>query len=199
MTTTIGVISDTHIPEAQRELWPQVFDVFSEWNVDYIFHGGDVHDLKLLDKLETIAPIYCARGNGEDGSGGRSIQPEDPRVKYSWSVEVEELVVGLTHYVSTTQDGGQFTFEKSIERYFSERRPDVVIFGDTHVELITEVNGVLVVNPGSPTYPHNYDTTYGTLGRLVIEGSNASASIWQLTATGVEPFDWTTTPPWQRR
>lgn len=30
----IGLISDTHIPEARPQLWPQVFEAFS--GVDYI-------------------------------------------------------------------------------------------------------------------------------------------------------------------
>ncbi|MCY4658140.1 MAG: metallophosphoesterase family protein, partial [Gammaproteobacteria bacterium] len=73
MTTRIGLVSDTHIPESQKHLWPQVYEAFED--VDFIFHGGDVHDLALLDSFEEIAPIYCARGNGEDGTGGRPVQP----------------------------------------------------------------------------------------------------------------------------
>ena len=65
----IGLISDTHIPEARDELWPQVFDVFK--GVDLILHAGDIHDLIVLDQLADIAPLWAARGNGEDGSGGR--------------------------------------------------------------------------------------------------------------------------------
>ena len=41
----IGLVSDTHIPEARASLWPQVYDAFH--GVDYIFHGGDVHELDL--------------------------------------------------------------------------------------------------------------------------------------------------------
>jgi predicted phosphodiesterase len=47
-----------------------------------IFHAGDIHELYVLDELEKIAPVWAARGNGEDGSGGRPTQPEDERVKY---------------------------------------------------------------------------------------------------------------------
>ena len=71
----IGLISDTHIPEARKTLWPQVFDAFAD--VDMIFHAGDVHEFHVLDALEEVAPVYAARGNGEDGSGGRPVQPEE--------------------------------------------------------------------------------------------------------------------------
>ena len=97
MSLRLGLVADTHVPEACRTLWPQVFQAFE--GVDYIFHGGDVHDLALLSEFEKIAPIYCARGNGEDGSGGRPIQPEDDRVRYAWTLEMEDLVIGLTHYI----------------------------------------------------------------------------------------------------
>ncbi|MCY4657460.1 MAG: YfcE family phosphodiesterase [Gammaproteobacteria bacterium] len=197
MTTRIGLVSDTHIPESQKQLWPQVYKAFED--VDCIFHGGDVHDLALLDSFEEIAPIYCARGNGEDGTGGRPVQPEDPRVRYSWVLDVEDLRVGLTHYISVDEGGPNFTLKKSIDMYFPDETLDVIVFGDTHVELIKTVNGILCVNPGSPTYPHNYDTTYGTLGFLDIDGDSASASVWQITDSGIEPFDWDATPPWQKR
>ena len=54
-------MSDIHIPEASDSLWPQVYDAFQD--VDYIFHGGDIHELWLLDTLEQIAPVCAARGN----------------------------------------------------------------------------------------------------------------------------------------
>ena len=197
MSTKIGLVSDTHIPESQKELWPQVYQAFE--GVDLIFHGGDIHDIRLLDTFENLAPIYAARGNGEDGTGGRPIQPDDERVKYSWSLQIEDLTVGLTHYVSLMPGDDTFSFKKSVERYFPEKRPDVIVFGDTHVETIQEVEGVLCVNPGSPTYPHNYDTQYGTIGFLEIDASEAKASVWLLNDQGIEPFQWDAAPPWQRR
>ena len=197
MATRIGLIADTHIPEARATLWPQVYDAFD--GVDCIFHGGDVHDLALLDELEKVAPIYCARGNGEDGSGGRPIQPEDPRVKYVWTVEIESLSVGLTHYIPVDEGPPGLTLEKFVARYWPDRTPDVIVSGDSHTELITEIDGILCVNPGSPTYPHNYDTQYGTIGFLDIDGDRADASVWLITDDGIEPFDWDAVPPWRVR
>lgn len=197
MAERIGLIADTHIPEARSTLWPQVYDAFA--GVDRIFHGGDVHDLALLDELEKVAPVYCARGNGEDGSGGRPIQPEDPRVKYVWSMEIESLTVGLTHYVPVEDGPPGLTLDKFVARYWPEKRPDVIVSGDSHTELIAEVDGILCVNPGSPTYPHNYDTQYGTIGFLELDDGKADASVWLITDNGIEPFDWEAIPPWKLR
>ena len=197
MATRIGLIADTHIPEARSTLWPQVYDAFE--GVDCIFHGGDVHDLALLDELERVAPVYCARGNGEDGSGGRPIQPEDPRVKYVWTVEVESLTVGLTHYIPVEEGPPGLTLERFVARYWPEKTPDVIVSGDSHTELIAEIDGILCVNPGSPTYPHNYDTQYGTIGFLDVDRNRANASVWLITDAGIEPFDWDAVPPWKLR
>ncbi|MCY3810187.1 MAG: YfcE family phosphodiesterase [Gammaproteobacteria bacterium] len=197
MAERIGLIADTHIPEARATLWPQVYDAFA--GVDRIFHGGDVHDLALLDELEKVAPVYCARGNGEDGSGGRPIQPEDARVKYVWTMEIESLTVGLTHYVPVEDGPPGLTLDKFVARYWPEKRPHVIVSGDSHTELIAEVDGILCVNPGSPTYPHNYDTQYGTIGFLELDDGKAEASVWLITDDGIEPFDWDAIPPWKLR
>ena len=190
-------MSDTHIPEAVDHLWPQVYEAFE--GVDCIFHGGDIHEFWVLDTLEKIAPVYAARGNGEDGSGGRPVQPEDPRVREAWSFEMENLTIGLTHYIPTEQRPPHMTIEKWVERYFPDNRPHVIVYGDTHTEAIEVVDGILCVNPGSPTYPHNYDTQYGTIGFLDLDDGKADASVWLITAAGIEPFDWEAVPPWRRR
>jgi hypothetical protein len=197
MALKIGLIADTHIPESRKTLWPQVYDAFQ--GVDYIFHGGDVHELDLLDELEKIAPVYCARGNGEDGSGGRPVQPEDPRVKYAWTLEMEGLTIGLTHYIPAPERPPEFTIAKWVERFFPDKTPDIIISGDSHTELIVEMGGILCVNPGSPTYPHNYDTQFGTIGFLELDDGQVDASVWLITEDGIEPFDWDEIPPWKRR
>ena len=197
MPLNIGLIADTHIPEARATLWPQVYEAFD--GVDCILHAGDIHELWVLDTLEEIAPVYAARGNGEDGSGGRDVQPEDPRLRYAWSLPLENLTVGLTHYIPANERPPDFTVARWVERFFPETTPDVIVYGDTHTEAIEVVDGILCVNPGSPTYPHNYDTQYGTIGFLDLDAGEAHASVWLITDGGIEPFDWEAVPPWRRR
>lgn len=184
----IGLISDTHIPEARQELWPQVFDAFA--GVDAILHAGDIHDLVVIDQLSDIAPTYAARGNGDDGSGGRPIQPHDSRLREAWLLEFEGLRIGMTHDIPIPEYPPHLTVARAMERYFGRTDLDVLIYGDTHVEAIDTIGETLCINPGSPTYPHNLETQYGTVGFLEISGGRAEATIWQLTSSGVEPFDW---------
>jgi putative phosphoesterase len=186
----IGLISDTHIPEARAELWPQVFDAFA--GVDLILHAGDLHDLSVVAALERVAPLYVARGDGDDGGGGRPVQPEHPLLRGAWTLELAGLRVGITHALPIPEAPPRFTVAAALERLFPEGRPDVVVYGDSHVEAIDVVGGVLCVNPGSPTFPHNLETQLGTIGFLELDGGPPRASIWRLTAGGIEPFDWTT-------
>lgn len=185
----IGLISDTHIPESRFELWPQAFDAFR--GVDAILHAGDIHDLSVIDRLHDIAPTWAARGNGEDGSGGRPVQPDHHRMQEAWVLEFDGLSIGLTHDVPIPEYPPHLTLERAMTRYFGRTDLDVLIYGDTHVEAIETIGNTLCVNPGSPTYPHNLNTQLGTIGFLEISGGKAEATIWQLTEHGIEPFDWT--------
>ena len=57
----IGLISDTHVPEAGKQLPGEVFDLLA--GVDMVMHGGDMHIIDVLDWLERIAPVIGARGS----------------------------------------------------------------------------------------------------------------------------------------
>jgi putative phosphoesterase len=184
----IGLISDTHIPEARAALWPQVFDAVR--GVDYILHGGDIHDLSIIDQLNALAPIYVARGNGDNGDGGRPVQPEDPRLRDAWEIELGGLRIGLTHTLPVPEIPPSHTVERSLDRLFGHRNFDVLVYGDTHVEEIETYAGVLCINPGSPTFPHNHMTQLGTIAFMEIRDGVPEASIWRLTDDGIEPYNW---------
>lgn len=188
----LGLISDTHIPEAMPELWPHVFDVFAE--CDGILHAGDIYDLSVIEGLGRHAPIWSARGNGDDGSSGRVVQPDHPALAETWLLDFDGVLVGLTHAIPIPEMPPNFTVSRTLDRLFPERPrdPDVLIHGDTHVEHICEIDGILCVNPGSPTYPHNLSVQFGTVGFLDIADGRAKASIWRLNDSGIEPFDWNT-------
>lgn len=178
----IGLISDTHIPEARAELWPQAFAALE--GVDLILHGGDIHDLHVLDLLGEIAPVYAARGNGEEGGGGRPIAAPDERVRESWVLDVAGVRVGIIHDLPVPEHPPYLTIARAMQRRLGVQMLDVIVHGDTHVERIDQIGGTLCINPGSPTYPHNLDTQLGTVGFLEIDGRALTASLAQLTQAG---------------
>jgi putative phosphoesterase len=61
------------------------------------------------------------------------------------------------------------------------RSVDVVVFGGTHREMVAHYEGVLFVNPGSPTLPARpRDGGLGTLAILEIRNSMATVEIIHL-------------------
>jgi uncharacterized protein len=195
----LGLIADTHIPEARAELWPQVFDAFA--GCDAILHAGDIHELWLLDQLERVAPVFAARGNGDEGFGGRQRAQADPRVHDTWIVTLSGpgltaeglpgLRVGIIHDLTIPEVPPHLTVDNVSRRRFGAEPGtpaalDVVVYGDTHVQRIDVIGPTLCVNPGSPTYPHNLETQLGTIGFLDLDGAAARVSICQLTGSGYE-------------
>ena len=183
----IGLISDSHIPDARDDLWPEVYAAFR--GVDAILHAGDIYSLKVLDWLEQRcqAPIYAARGNGDSGSGGRRVTPEDPRLKPVHVLTLGGLRVGLRHVIPDPSP--HWTLASFMERNFGGP-VDIIVCGDTHVEEIQEMEGVLLINPGSPTYPHNMATRKGTIGFLEITDGMPKA--WIEWLPGAETVAWRT-------
>ncbi|MCX6022856.1 MAG: metallophosphoesterase family protein [Chloroflexi bacterium] len=176
----IGLISDTHIPEAGRTLPLQVFEAFA--GVDLVLHAGDLHDLAVLDWLEVIAPVRGARGNGEDGSGGRPVRPHDSRLPPAQVFEALGVRIGVVHDLPLPERPPHHTFEAMMEREFGGP-VDVLVCGHTHVEGIEMIRGTLVVNPGSATLPHNLEPQLGTVGLLEIDEAGVLARIvplWDL-------------------
>ena len=173
----IGLLSDTHIPRDVKTLPPHVKEAFK--NVDMILHAGDIYLPKILDELESIAPVMAAIGNGDKE------YPDDHRFSEQHILEIGGLQLGLTHAVDYP-DSPQYPIERAIERKFGKRM-DVIVFGDTHVAMVKRHTGMLMLNPGSPTLP-NGRFHLGTVALLEIAGGRAEARIIHLSEFPI-PFD----------
>src|SRR6516165_11578364 len=96
----IGLISDTHIPQACEHLPREVFDAFR--GVDLVMHAGDVYVNRVLDELSVIAPVIAALGNGDEGLDGHQFKlAPDHRVSTAHLIEAEKLRIGLAHALPT--------------------------------------------------------------------------------------------------
>ena len=160
----IGLISDTHIPEAGRELPKQVYEVFE--GVDLVLHAGDLHDVKVLDWLERVAPVKAAQGNGDLSDGPDPLVFQDPRIKKTQILEIGGLKIGMIHDFPLSHEVPGLDFRRSMNRLFGGPM-DVVVCGHTHIALITSYEDTIVVNSGSPTLPNN---VYGSLGTVALMG-----------------------------
>ncbi|GBD11744.1 hypothetical protein HRbin23_01421 [bacterium HR23] len=171
----IGLIADTHIPEAGDALPREVFQALR--GVDLVLHAGDMHVIQVLDWLEGLAPVLAARGNGDVPQGPlRPGVPDDPRVQPVHLLQIEGITLGLIHAFPLPEEVPWADWEGLMVRLLG-RKVDVVVCGDTHIAGLFRRNGVLVANPGSPTLPNNLVGRLGTVGILEVERGKVRGEI----------------------
>jgi uncharacterized protein len=176
----IGLISDTHIPEACEHLPAPVFEAFA--GVDLVMHAGDVYVNRVLDELAQIAPVIAALGNGDEGLDGHrfTLDMADERVRTAHLLEIEGVRIGLAHALPTPDETSDEVFANAMHRHFGGA-VDVLVMGHSHLEGITRFGSTLVVNPGSATLPHNLVDVPGTVAILEIAvGGHITAEIIKL-------------------
>ena len=158
----IGVISDTHIPKAARELPEAVCNEFQ--NVDMILHAGDFVEMSVYEKLKTLAPIHAVCGNMDIFEVKASLPQKD-------TITVGGFKIGLMH--------GYGAPGKIVETVSSEfRKVDVIVFGHSHAAFNQKIKKTLLFNPGSPT--DKIFATYNSFGILEV-GDEIVGKIIRLT------------------
>jgi putative phosphoesterase len=169
----IGLIADTHIPEACERLPDSVWMAFRD--VDLVMHAGDVYVNSVIEELARIAPVMVAIGNGDEGSEyHRHRLAPDERIRETHLLEVEGLRVGLAHELPTPDETPEPAFRNAMERHFGGP-VDILVQGHSHVEGTRRFGATLVVNPGSATLPHNLEDRPGTVAILEISAGGRFA------------------------
>jgi putative phosphoesterase len=151
----IGLISDTH-----GLVRPDVFRALA--GVELILHGGDVGGDDILDELATIAPIRAVYGNTD--------APGNPRLAAS----IEMQIGGVTIHVSHGHEVGSPNPERLLAKYSA----DVLVYGHTHRQLVTNVENRWVVNPGAAG-PRRFDVV-PTVARMTVTGRDVAIEIVDL-------------------
>lgn len=148
---TIGVISDTHVPDRVSGLHPSLLLELRKIQPDYIFHAGDISHISVLKELQTVAPVYAVTGN------------RDFLLKKMYPKNQEFILNGvkvlLTHghkdFISYWVDKLEYVFHRyHFQRYFHRLqlispRAKVYIFGHSHHAENIETEGKLFFNPGA--------------------------------------------------
>ncbi|HST06841.1 MAG TPA: metallophosphoesterase family protein [Gemmatimonadaceae bacterium] len=148
----VGLISDTH-----GLIRPGVHQALS--GVGLILHAGDVGGPDILAELALIAPVMAVYGN------------TDPPGEAGLTERIDIVVGGVHLHVSHGHELGSPTPAKLAERYDAE----VVIYGHTHRQLVTELDGRLFVNPGAAG-PKRFNLT-PSVARLTIAGGRTEVDI----------------------
>lgn len=157
----IGVISDTH---GNIDAFRKALDIFA--GVDMIIHAGDVlyHPPRLgcgdgydipafVETLNNLqVPVVIAQGNCDPQVYEELL--EMPALQQYAYVSRENLCIVATH-------GHLLTRDAMIE-LGKRQKADYFISGHTHVPVLEDVGGLVLMNPGSPAIPK-----YEINGRLV--------------------------------
>ena len=180
----IGLISDTHCAGSGWDLPRQVLRALN--GVELILHCGDLECLGVLDCLETVAPVLAVRGYEDP------VEPGHRLASSTRVLTVEGIKIGIVHdiqwpgpKIATNGDATELIFPDgpvgdTLARKFGES-VNVVVFGDTHQELVLSSGGVLLVNPGSPVYPaRRRPGIMGTVGLLEVRAGQATARLVDL-------------------
>lgn len=151
-----GLISDTH-----GLLRPAVHQVFA--GVDLILHAGDVCGDDILHELQTIAPVYAVAGNC-DPLG-------DPNLPLSFEQSFETLRLHMSH----GHELGRPAPEQLLRAYPDA---DIIVYGHTHKQLIFDLAGRIVINPGSAGARRFHLAP--SVGIMMIEDSRVTVELVEL-------------------
>jgi len=134
----IGVISDTHIPDAASQIPEAILKAFR--HVDMIAHAGDLINLEAVEQLKKVCPKVIAVAGNMDKQDVCSVYP----AKQIFQVGV--FKIGLMHGC-----GAPANLINVLQDAFKFDAPDLIIFGHSHRPFNERVGGILFFNPGSAT------------------------------------------------
>jgi putative phosphoesterase len=148
VVATIGLISDTHVPERCLALPPAVFTVLC--GMDLVLHAGDVGELRVLDQLSPLAPVVAVHGNDETAEAQRELP-------YQQVIAVAGQRIMLTHAHNPDRDEELASRRSDAWEPILERRAamgrragaGIVVFGHTHVPMARSYGDVFLINPGA--------------------------------------------------
>jgi len=133
MSPLAVVVADTHIPRRARTLPEGLISHLQR--ADLILHAGDLMDPTLLEELTTYAPTRAVQGN---------LDPPEAGMPETLEFEFGGVRVAMVH------DSGPRKGRRSrMKRRFPGAR--VVVFGHSHIPWLEDEDGLLLLNPGSPT------------------------------------------------
>jgi putative phosphoesterase len=162
--TTIGLVSDTHLPRFGTALPRALVEGLQAAKVSRILHCGDFTEPLAADLCAAIAPFDAVAGNND----GEELWNRFGRKKI---VHVEDVAIGMIHGDS------QRPAAATALAAFAHERVDVICFGHSHVPLIERRGGILLVNPGSPTDKRRMPRYSYAL--LHVDGSRIQAELYE--------------------
>ena len=128
----LGVIADTHLTQATRELEELMAGPFQD--VQMILHAGDITELTVLE-IFGQKEVRAVCGNMDSPAVRRALPTQ-------CIIQAGKFTIGLIHGW-----GGPQGMEERIRRQFDG--VDCIVYGHTHTPSQAKHAGVLFFNPGA--------------------------------------------------
>ena len=151
----IAAVSDTHVPDRTPNLDPALLDAIALEKVDLILHAGDISSMRVIEKLQEIAPVIAARGNRDLLLDPKRVPPLQSIEKYGVKIA---LLHGHINFLVYWIDKLQYIVSGYNRDRYVDRLPRVApqakvyVFGHTHHAENFWRQDKLFFNPGSVTY-----------------------------------------------
>ena len=133
MSPLAAVIADTHMPRRARALPEGLIPHLQR--ADLILHAGDLIAPTLLEELAAYAPTRAVQGN---------LDPPEAGLPETLEFQFGGVRVAVIH-----DSGSRKGRRNRMRRRFPEAR--IVVFGHSHVPWLEDEDGLMLLNPGSPT------------------------------------------------
>lgn len=143
----IAVVSDTHGKTKKF-----IDKVLNLKDIDLIIHLGDYVEDGLEIEKRTGIETKIVKGNGDFFY---------PGFKEDEILEIKGKRIFLTH-------GHKYNVRYGVDNLLyrgEELQADIILFGHTHVSTFVKESGIIVMNPGSPTNPRDFNRrkTFGIM------------------------------------
>ena len=156
----VGFLADTHSAKNDGSDLPDwVLKAFK--GVDLIVHLGDVGKKAILPRLGEVAPVMI---QSEDRKGYTLAAKPGAPVKAIAGVGLTFNLAQPDKKITVSSDGIAFAddMSKLLLKRFKEE-VGVVAFAATHEPMHVTYDGIVFVNPGSPTLPMTAPGTVAVL------------------------------------
>lgn len=128
------IVSDTH---RHNDNYFRVLE--REEQLDMVIHCGDAEGSEYLLQEAAGCPLHIVMGNNDFFSN----LPKEEEVE----IAGKKVLITHGHYYCVN-NGYELLKDEALSRDF-----DIVMYGHTHRPVVDKRDGIVVVNPGSLTYP----------------------------------------------
>lgn len=130
----ILVVSDTH-----RYLGNLKIALDQEGKIDMLIHAGDAEGDENYIRSMLMCPTLIVRGNNDRGGD----------LPLESTIDLYGVKIFITH-------GHKYAVRFDNELLINKAKKagaEIVVFGHIHTPVLEKKDGVLIINPGSLTYP----------------------------------------------